>query len=392
MRTEETDVLIVGGSLVGLSLSLFLASFGVRALMVERRSTTSVHPRAWGFNPRTVELFRGVGLEEEVRRAEADAMPATASGGSLLRVESLAGTELGVIQNRFPDLGDVSPSQWVMCGQNRIEPILRRRGEELGGQHRFSTELVAFEPDAGGVTATLREVGSSSSTGVRAAWLVGADGSSSLVRRALGIELESRGMLSHRLALVFRADLREALRGRHFVICYITNDVVRGGVLLPIDNNDRWQLDVPYQPDQGDRLEDFTDDRCLALIRSGVGQADLEVTLEAKLAWVAGARVADRFQRDRTLLAGDAAHVMPPTGALGANTGIQDAHNLAWKLAAVVAGTAGPDLLATYEAERRPVAAETIQQAVSRYEQRLARPAGERPSRTRRGHPGTPRR
>jgi putative polyketide hydroxylase len=379
MHSEETDVLIAGGSLVGLSLSLFLATFGVRSVMVERHPSTSIHPRAWGFNPRTVELFRGLGLEDEVRLAEAEAMPVTAKNGSLLRVESLAGTELGVIQNRFPDLGDLSPSQWVMCGQDRIEPILRRRGEELGGRHRFSTELVSFEQDPGGVTAMLRGTDSSSEAEVRAPWLVGADGNHGLVRGALGIELENRGMLSNRLALVFRADLRPALRDRHFVICYITNADVRGGVLLPIDNDNGWQLDVPYQPDQGERLEDFTDDRCMALIHSAIGLADIEVTLEAKIDWVAGARVAERFQRDRVFLAGDAAHVMPPTGALGANTGIQDAHNLAWKLAAVISGNAGPDLLATYEAERRPVAVRTIEQAVSRYEQRLARPAGERP-------------
>lgn len=376
MHDERVPVLIVGGSLVGLSASLFLAHYGVPSLLVERRPTTTRHPRAWGFNPRTMEVLETVGLGEAVRQAEAEGIPKTAIDGGLLKCESLAGAEIVWIQPRLPDLRGVSPAQWVMCGQDRVEPILRRGGEALGGRHLFGTELTGFAQDDEGVTATLRDVDSGAERTVRAGYLIAADGSRSSVREALGTPMGDRGMLSHRLAIVFQADLTAALRGRRFVICYVLDPEVRGGVILPVDNDSGWQLDVPYFPEQGESPGDFPPERCLALVRAAIGQPDLDVELRSRLPWIAGAQLAERFQVGRTFLIGDAAHLMPPTGALGANTGIQDAQNLAWKLAAVIAGSAPPALLATYGEERRPVADFTIGQSITRLHDRVGPPGG----------------
>lgn len=141
------------------------------------------------------------------------------------------------------------------------------------------------------------------------------------------------------------------------------------GTIIPIDNDRKWVINVSFFPDKGQSADDFTPERCVELVRAAVGVPDLELTIESvnMPAWDISARVADTFTAGRFLIAGDAAHVMPPTGAFGASTGIQDAYNLAWKLALVLAGKAGQGLLASYDSERRAVAEETVRQAMLRF-------------------------
>jgi len=364
---ERTEVLVVGGSLVGLAVSLFLAHHGTQPLLVERRPSTATHPRAWGFNPRTMEVLRSVGLQEAMLAAEEAGIPDVARDGGLVMAETLVAENCRWLHTSLPDLSAISPNQWVFCGQDRVEPLLRRRAEELGSRHCFGTELVGFERAPDGVVATLREVSTGATRTVAARYLVAADGNRSGVRERLGIGAQGQGRLSHRLAINFRADLRPALRGRQIVICYVRNQEVPGGVIMPVDNANGWLLDVPFDPDAGETVDDYTDARCVCLARAAVGDPDLAVEPGERQPWLAGAAVAERFRDGAVLLAGDAAHVMPPTGAMGANTGIQDAHNLAWKLAAVLRGEAGDELLSTYDAERRPIAERTVAQAAARF-------------------------
>lgn len=168
------------------------------------------------------------------------------------------------------------------------------------------------------------------------------------------------------MSITFRSRrLAEVIGDRRFIVCYLT-DPAADGALLPVDNKEQWVFHAPWQPDRGETLEDFTDERCAEHIRRAVGAPDIDVKITGKAPWHAAERVADRYSRGRVFLAGDSAHEMSPTGAFGSNTGIQDAHNLAWKLATVLRGEAGPGLLDTYGAERLPVARATSERASAR--------------------------
>jgi putative polyketide hydroxylase len=365
---EETPVLVVGGGLVGLATAVFLAHRDVPVIVAERRSDTLIHPRARTINPRSVELLRQVGLEEAVL---AECAAPGDSLSILLRAETLDGPErFRAPLDRPAELGDLSPCQWARIDQDRLELLLQRHAERLGADLRFHTEADLVAADADGVTVALRDRRSGRERIVHSDYLVAADGNRSSVRHHRSIGTHGQGTIGHTLTFTFDADLTGPLRGRHIGVCHLDRPA-SGTVLLPHDGVRRWVFSTPYHPDRGERLEDFDEARCVALVRAAIGIADLDVSIVAQLAngttvlgYEVAARVADRFQDGRVFLVGDAAHVMPPTGAFGASTGIADAHNLAWKLAAVLHKQAGASLLATYDAERRPVAELTVNQAL----------------------------
>ncbi|WP_371498056.1 FAD-dependent monooxygenase [Kitasatospora sp. NBC_00374] len=368
MKSEVSDrvpVLIVGGSLVGLSASLFLGRLGVGHLLVEKHSDTSHHPRGRGNNVRTMELFRAAGVEQAIREAAS----VLADNHGILQADTLTGADQEWLFKEIDPGGALarfSPTGWCLCSQNDLEPVLLRRARELGGDLRFSTELVEFEQDADGVRAVLRSRETGALRTVHADYLIAADGPRSPARERLGIGQDGPGDLFHNVSITFRAKrLADVVGDRHFIACYLTNP--QGpGALLPVDNQEQWVFHAPWNPDSGETLEDFTDERCTAHIRAAVGVPDLEVEITGKAPWHAAERVAERYRSGRVFLAGDSAHEMSPTGAFGSNTGIQDAHNLAWKLAAVLDGWAGPGLLETYGEERRPVARATGARASAR--------------------------
>ncbi|MCD0481133.1 FAD-dependent monooxygenase [Streptacidiphilus sp. ASG 303] len=362
---EEVPVLVVGGSLVGLSASLFLGRLGVRHLLVERHAGTSVHPRGRGNNVRTMELLRTAGVEPAVREA---ASVLEENHGILQAGTLTGGPEEWLFREIDPGggLARFSPSRWCLCSQNDVEPVLLRRARELGGDLRFSTELTGFEQDPEGVTAELLDRATGERRTVRARYLVAADGPRSPVRERLGIGHEGPGDLFHNVSVTFRAKrMADAVAGRHFIVCYLT-DPEGEGALLPVDNEAEWVFHLPWHPERGETLEAFTDERVVRHIRAAAGIPDMEVEITGRAPWHAAERVAERYSEGRVFLAGDSAHEMSPTGAFGSNTGIQDAHNLAWKLAAVLDGWAGPGLLDSYGAERRPVARATAARASAR--------------------------
>lgn len=368
MTTQADDrvpVLIAGGSLVGLSASLFLARLGVPHLVVEKHPGTSIHPRGRGNNLRTMELFRTAGAEPLIRGAAS----VLAGNHGILQAASLIDAEAEWLFREIDPggrLSRISPSGWCLCSQNDLEPVLLAYARQLGGDIRFSTELLRFEQSDDAVTAELLDRGTGERRTVVADYLIAADGPRSPIREALGIGRTGRGELFHNVSVTFRAKrLAEAVGERLFIACYLTNPAA-DGVLLPVDNVENWVFHAPWHPDRGETLEDFTDERCAAHIRAAVGLPQLEIEITGRAPWHAAERVADRYGTGRVLLAGDSAHEMSPTGAFGSNTGIQDAHNLAWKLAAVLGGWAGPALLDTYEQERRPVAVATSDRASAR--------------------------
>jgi 2-polyprenyl-6-methoxyphenol hydroxylase-like FAD-dependent oxidoreductase len=353
MNVEQTGVLVVGGSLVGLSSSLLLASHGVPAITIERHAGSSPHPRAMGFTARTLEIFRGVGLARMIPEVPPSFRLRRA------RVESLAGEWLGETPWTPPRAGEgrdvaFSPCTGAGIAQDRLEPILRNRAVELGADVRRSTELVRFEQDDAGVTAWLATP--EGERVVRAQYMIAADGGRSAVRSALGIGTHGRGHLATMRSVLFRAPLDE----------YLAKGVVQFEIVQPdfaafmtTYHDGRWVLMF------SDDIE-RTDDELRAAIVRAVGR-EVPVEILARGRWELGAIVADRFSEKRVFLAGDAAHCFPPTrGGYGANTGIHDAHNLAWKLAAVIERKSRPELLDTYDAERRPVAWVRHQQLFAR--------------------------
>lgn len=338
---ESAPVLIVGGSLVGLAAAVFLAWRGVPAVVVEKHAGSSAHPRAIGYTTRTLELFRAVGID--LPKSQDTGAPRRA------RVRSLAGAwheEYPWTPGGGATKAEYSPVTGTAVAQDRLEPILRERAVELGARIRSNTELVGFTQDSDGVTATLRERGGREYR-LRASYLVAADGARSVVRDELGIERSGQGTLSVQRSILFRAPLAEYLE--HGVVQFeIEQPDLRA--FLTTYSDGRWVLML------GDDLDrDEAGQR--SLIRQATGIPDLPIELVTTGRWELAALIADRFRSGRVFLAGDAAHQLPPNrGGYGANTGIDDAHNLAWKLAAVVSGESAPGLLDTYDAERRPIA------------------------------------
>ncbi|MEJ3750558.1 FAD-dependent monooxygenase [Actinomycetes bacterium KLBMP 9797] len=363
MREESTPVLVVGGGLVGLSTSLFLSAHGVPSVLVERHPGTSIHPRAWGLYPRSLELLRTVGVADALFQ-EGEGFAGHNLNGL---VESLAGREINIRRVPAPeDVSDISPVPRILSlSQDRIEPILLARAKEMGGDLRYGTELVDFAPAADGVVATVRTRETGTEHTIRAEYLIAADGAHSPVRKRLDIPTRGRGTVRHQMSVLFRAELEGPLRGRRFAVCKVENPTVTG-ILGHDDSLRQGTLIVTYHPERGEQPSDFTPERCVTLVRAAVGVPDLAVEILSALPWEMAAVLAERFRVGRVFLVGDAAHVLPPVGGYGANTGIQDAHNLAWKLAATLAGSAGPDLLDTYAAERLPVCGATMEQAMLR--------------------------
>lgn len=371
---ETTPMLIAGGSLVGLSTALFLRWRGIPSLVVERHPAPARLPRARAINPRTMELFRALDLEAPIRAARS---PLDDDGQSL-RVESLAGREIEQLFEGAPeDLQTASPTSWCHIDQDQLEMLLLTHLQRMGADIRFNTEFVSFEQDEQGVTATLRERTSGDTRQIRASYLVGADGNHSTVRQALDIPRQGPGTIAHIPNIIFEADLGNVLRGRRITLCYINNPQLPDGqgFLMPIDNQRRWMFTSALHPERGERLEDLTDERCIEQIRIAVGVPDLDVTILPAYPWDAfkvglwelTALWAEQYQQGRVFLAGDSAHTILPTGAMGASTGIQDAFNLAWKMALVLGGKAAPSLLASYEQERLPVGKLMVEQTMQRF-------------------------
>ncbi len=366
-QSHSTPVPIVGAGLAGLTAATLLGWRGVPSLLGERRPGTARHPRARGVNPRSLELLRRVpGLEKDL----ASAAPAAPDDFTIVIAESVTGQVFRtIVAPGDIDWRTLSPSATCMAGQDRVEPILVRHARALGADIRFAIELAGSSRDARGVRAILRDTGTSATSTVTADYLIAADGSRSPIRRALGIGTKGRGTLSHNMSILFEADLEGVLNGRGFVLYYLQN-LNFTGVFVSTDDRNVGQVSVEYDPAR-ESAADFTPDRAKAMVRAALGLPALDVKVLDVMAWEMSSRIADRMSAGRVFLAGDAAHTMPPTGGLGGQTAIQDAADLAWKLAWVLRGEAGPEILETYAAERQPVSELTVARQTEAYVERL---------------------
>ncbi|WP_433511969.1 FAD-dependent monooxygenase [Nonomuraea sp. CA-143628] len=362
MHEVDVEVLIVGGGPVGLSASIELSRHGISSLLVERHPGTAIFPKARLISTRTMEIFRSWGIAEEVEGAGMPREDVLAVGvGTSLASDDFV-RAAAAIDRDAPQ----SPTYTYLCSQDILEVILRRVAESHPRSDvRFATAMTDLRVTADGVEATIEPTAASDSGPVlvRARYLVAADGSRSGIRERLGIEVVGPPPLGHMVSVMFDADLGELPADRRVALSFLRSDPPCA--VEAVDNKRRWMIQTGYDPSTGGSAADFTEEACVAAVRSAVGLPDLPVTVVGVMPWLQQAVVATGFGGGPVFLAGDAAHATTPQGGFGMNCGIQDAHNLAWKLAAVLNGSAGAELLATYDAERRPIAVRTVDESLT---------------------------
>jgi putative polyketide hydroxylase len=361
MSVAHTPVLIVGAGAAGLATSALLAEHGIRSLLVEKRDEVFIYPKARNLSFRSLEILRELGLADEVH-AVAQGVTEMVGKATLNSTEEWEALDVAAIFAPFEGMSPEPAGQY--CPQSAFEPMLLSHIRRNHSVARYGTELCSLEQDDSGVTAVLRERSSGATESVRADYLVAADGVHSPIREALGVPISGYGALPVYVVFIY-------FRGpwRKFVpeladggAVQVSNQDVNGIFLAVRD--ELGMFITTYLPGAGETADQFNPERCSGLLTKAIGEP-IEMEIIDVAPWQPYEQVADQFQSGRVFLVGDSAHTMPPFKAGGANTAIQSAHNLAWKLAAVLQGVAGPDLLATYHAERHPVGRFNARQSLS---------------------------
>jgi tetracenomycin A2 monooxygenase-dioxygenase len=353
----EVPVLVVGGGPAGMSLALLLGRFGVESLLVERRSATTTHPKSRGCHARTMEQFRVWGIEERVRRAGLPQESDVACWCESLNGPLVAYTQPAPTVN--------SPAPRSIVPQDAVEETLDHALSQYAcADVRRSTELIDLTQDSVGVTARLRRIPDGHEYEVRAKYLVGCDGASSRVRSILGVVMDGPEQMALMANHYYRADVSHLPHVRS-AIGFLVRPRDRSKedtiVLATGPTGDRWLAVQKLRDGQAPMSEA----RLVESVREQWGIPDLPVERINVMNWKMSAQVAQQFRKDRVFLAGDAAHRFPTAGGNGLNSGVQDVHNLAWKLVAVLSGYGDDALLDTYESERRPVAQSNTEFAVT---------------------------
>ncbi len=388
MSVTNVPVLIVGGGGCGLTSSIFLSNLGVEHLLVERHPSTSHLPKAHYLNQRTMEVLRQHGVSESVYAVGAAIenfgkvrWQTTLCGGgpldgrTIFEMDAFGG---GALREQYEKDSPCLSSNYP---QLRLEPLLRQQAEERApGRILYHHELVEWSEGPDGVSAVVRNRDTDETFTVEATYMIAADGGKT-VGPALGVEMKGPRGLLDMVATHFSADLSEWW-DEECLITWFLNPAGSGswgsGAMVPMGpmwgrQSEEWVLYFAFRPDDPERFDEAA---IVPRMRDLLNLPDLDPTVHRVSHWVLEAVLADRYRVGRIFLAGDAAHRHPPTTGLGLNTAIQDAHNLTWKLAAVLNGTAGEALLDSYEAERRPIGMRNVDWALFTFLNHLVIDAG----------------
>jgi putative polyketide hydroxylase len=357
---DEVPVAVVGAGPAGLAAAITLAGLGIETLLIERKSDLSSLPRATAMSTRSMELIRSWGLEDEVRAGGVDVE------WLQWRCWTLAAVRDGeAIPTSFPTREQsplISPSGPACVPQDHLEPVLLDHFRSLpAARVALGTEVLGVDGRAGGVDARLRDRVTGETRVVTARHLIAADGAHSAVRRCLGIPMHGPDNLEEAATVLFRAPLWSVVGDVRYGLYGIDHPEAEG-VLLPAGRGDRWLYGVTWDPGAEDPAT-FTEAELVRRIRLAAGVPDLEPQVERTGMFTFAAQLAERFHSDEVFLVGDAAHRVTPRGGTGMNMAIHDGHDLGWKLAWVLNGWAGSELLETYEAERRPVVEHNVQRS-----------------------------
>jgi 2,4-dichlorophenol 6-monooxygenase len=375
MDRTTVPVLIVGGGGAGLTASMLLSQLGIETLLVSALPTTSVLPKAHVLNQRAMEILTDVGVADEIYRRSTppEQMRYSAYYVGLTGPDPIYGRRLGLMESWGAggldlDWAAASACRQANLPQIRLEPILKARAEALApGRVHFNTELVDLAQDADGVTATVHDKTAGTDAVVRARYLLACDGGRTVGRR-LGVEMQGARDVMRIVSVYFSADLSPWARDPDVLIRWLL--IPHRGVfctLVPMGpdhwgpDSEEWVFHLNYMNDDTRAIDDT---QVVADMKAALGLPHLDARVHVVSRWSLEGILAERFQAGRVFLVGDAAHRHPPTGGLGLNSAIHDAHNLCWKVAAVLRGQAGEGLLATYEAERRPVDARNVQRSM----------------------------
>ncbi|MCU1694455.1 MAG: hypothetical protein JWR34_518 [Mycobacterium sp.] len=350
--SDNPEVLIIGAGPVGLSAALALGRAGISCLVLERRSEFSRYPKANGVHARTMEIFREWGVVNPIRELTAG-MPDEVTIGWMTR---LNGMEIG--QMSVSDADDTarlfdqqSPERMSVVGQHMFEPILARAAEDKDSVTiRLGCEVVDLTSGEASVTVAYTDQAGVRRT-VVAQYVIGADGLRSIARRTLGIGEHGQESLGTAINVQFEADLDQFLGELFIPIIWIINADTQGAFIR--DGATRWRYNFEIAP--GADPDAVTQDECEKHVAAAIGDV-VPIEVHHIWSWSHDLSVTDRWREGRVFLAGDAAHHFPPHGGFGLNSGVQDAQNLAWKLAAKLRWNAGDGLLASYQDERLPVA------------------------------------
>jgi len=364
----SSQVLVVGAGPMGATTALALARSGVRVHMVSRHRWIASTPRAHITNQRSMEVFRDLGI---ARRIEELGSPWELMGDTLFTT-SFAGPEIARI--RAWGTGDdehgryvrASPEPMLDVPQPRLESVIVAAALEAGATISFGVEYLGHEQDDAGVTTRLRDRYTGVETEWRSDFLVGADGAKSKVLDDLDLPIEGRMGRATTAYVQFRADLNPYVAHRPSILYWIFNSEtsfgeIGMGLLRAVHPWTEWIAGWGLDTEQSE--PDFSETALRERIRVLVGDAALEPEIVATSVWQVNEAHATVLGRGRVFCGGDAIHRHPPSGGLGSNTSVQDAHNLAWKLAFVLDERAGLELLDTYTAERAPVAAQIVERA-----------------------------
>lgn len=364
----ETDVLIVGSGPAGASAALALSTLGVKNMMITKYRWTANTPRAHITNQRTMEFFRDMGIEDQVK---ADATPHDMIGDTVF-CTSIAGEELGRILTwgthpaRHADYVLASPTLNCDIPQNYLEPILVKNATIRGTQARFSSDYISHVQDADGVTAQVLDRVTGTQYTVRAKYLIGADGARSKVAADIGLPMEGAMDIAGSMNITFKADIAELVGHRPSVLYWVVQPGsnvggIGAGLVRMVRPWNEWLIVWGYDINGPEPVIDTA--AATQIVRNLIGMPDLEVEITGTSIWGNNEMYATHLQKGRVFCAGDAIHRHPPSNGLGSNTSIQDSYNLAWKIAAVLKGEAGEELLETYSAERAPIARQIVTRA-----------------------------